>query len=103
MMAGRYAHAKQFKRHHRQLRLLRTRLGRLIRDYPPGVPGGSHMRFPGSVPDPRILFLFSADAGTKPATANAAISLNARLLMLAMRKLFGFRCSAPGRPPSTSY
>jgi IS5 family transposase len=32
MMAGRYAHAKQFKRHHRQLRLLRTRLCRLIRD-----------------------------------------------------------------------
>jgi IS5 family transposase len=34
MMAGRYAHAKQFKRHHRQLRLLRTRLGRLICDIP---------------------------------------------------------------------
>ena len=32
MMAGRYAHAKQFKRHQRQLRFLRTRLGRLIRD-----------------------------------------------------------------------
>src|SRR5580692_12082632 len=32
MMAGRYAHAKQFKRHQRQLSLLRTRLGRLIRD-----------------------------------------------------------------------
>ena len=32
MMAGRYAHAKQFKRHRRQLRLLRTRLGRIIRD-----------------------------------------------------------------------
>jgi transposase, IS5 family len=32
MMAGRYAHAKQFKRHRRQLRLLRTRLGRLMRD-----------------------------------------------------------------------
>src|ERR1700732_1773618 len=32
MMAGRYAHAKQFKRHHRQLRLLRTRLRRIIRD-----------------------------------------------------------------------
>lgn len=32
MMAGRYAHAKQFKRHRRQLRLLRSRLGRLIRD-----------------------------------------------------------------------
>jgi transposase, IS5 family len=32
MMAGRYAHAKQFDRHHRQLRFLRTRLGRLVRD-----------------------------------------------------------------------
>ncbi len=32
IMAGRYAHAKQFKRHHRELRFLRTRLGRLIRD-----------------------------------------------------------------------
>jgi IS5 family transposase len=32
MMASRYAHAKQFKRHHQQLRLLRSRLGRIIRD-----------------------------------------------------------------------
>src|SRR5436190_21105492 len=32
MMAGRYAHAKQFNRHHRELRFLRVRLGRLIRD-----------------------------------------------------------------------
>jgi IS5 family transposase len=32
MMAGRYAHAKQFKRHQRQLRLLRSRLGRILRD-----------------------------------------------------------------------
>lgn len=32
MMAGRYAHAKQFKRHRRQLRLLRSRLGRIVRD-----------------------------------------------------------------------
>jgi IS5 family transposase len=32
MMAGRYAHAKQFNRHRRQLRILRSRLGRLIRD-----------------------------------------------------------------------
>jgi IS5 family transposase len=31
-MAGRYAHAKQFKRRRRQLRSLRTWLGRLIRD-----------------------------------------------------------------------
>ncbi len=28
----RYAHAKQFKRHHREMRFLRTRLGRLVRD-----------------------------------------------------------------------
>src|ERR1700744_1448976 len=32
MMASRYAHAKQFRRHQRQLRLLRSRLGRIIRD-----------------------------------------------------------------------
>ena len=32
MMAGRYAHAKQFKRHQRQLRILRSRLGRIIHD-----------------------------------------------------------------------
>jgi IS5 family transposase len=32
MMAGRCAHAKQFNRHRRELRILRSRLGRLIRD-----------------------------------------------------------------------
>jgi IS5 family transposase len=32
IMAGRYAHAKQYKRHNRALRFLRTRLGRVIRD-----------------------------------------------------------------------
>src|SRR3954452_12329450 len=32
MMAGRYAHAKQFNRHRRERRILRTRLGRIIRD-----------------------------------------------------------------------
>jgi IS5 family transposase len=32
MMAGRYTHAKQFNRHRRQLRFLRSRLGRMIRD-----------------------------------------------------------------------
>ncbi len=32
MMAGRYAHAKQFKRMNRKLKFLRTRLGRVIRD-----------------------------------------------------------------------
>ncbi|NIN37296.1 MAG: IS5 family transposase [Gammaproteobacteria bacterium] len=32
IMASRYAHAKQWKRHRRALKFLRTRLGRLIRD-----------------------------------------------------------------------
>jgi IS5 family transposase len=32
MMAGRYAHAKQFKRMNREIKRLRTRLGRIIRD-----------------------------------------------------------------------
>src|SRR5205814_8692576 len=39
MTAGRYAHAKQFNRHRRQLRILRTRLGRLIRDLRSKVTG----------------------------------------------------------------
>ena len=32
LMAGRYSHAKQFKRYNGRLRFLRTRLGRLVRD-----------------------------------------------------------------------
>jgi hypothetical protein len=39
MLAGRYAHAKQFNRHRRQLRLLRTRLGRIIRDIRRNIGG----------------------------------------------------------------
>jgi len=39
MMAGRYAHAKQFKRYNRNLKFLRTRLGRLIRDIGRKVEG----------------------------------------------------------------
>ena len=39
MMAGRYAHAKQFNRHRRQVRFLRTRLGRLIRDIRRNIAG----------------------------------------------------------------
>ena len=39
MMAGRYAHAKQFNRHRRQLRILRTRLGRIIRDIDRKITG----------------------------------------------------------------
>jgi IS5 family transposase len=43
MMAGRYAHAKQFNRHRRQLRILRTRLGRLIRDIRRKIAGREHV------------------------------------------------------------
>src|SRR6185369_16357231 len=43
MMAGRYAHAKQFNRHRRQLRLLRIRLGRLIRDIRRKIAGQEHI------------------------------------------------------------
>jgi IS5 family transposase len=43
MMAGRYAHAKQFNRHHRQLRILRTRLGRLIRDIRRKIAGNAEL------------------------------------------------------------
>ena len=39
MMAGRYAHAKQFNRHRKQLRLLRARLGRIIRDISRKIAG----------------------------------------------------------------
>jgi len=43
MMAGRYAHAKQFNRHHRQLRLLRTRLGRIVRDIRRKIAGDADL------------------------------------------------------------
>ena len=39
MMAGRYAHAKQFKRMNRRIKFLRTRLGRLIRDIERKIDG----------------------------------------------------------------
>ncbi len=43
MMAGRYAHAKQFKRQQRQLRFLRARLGRLIRDIGRKIAGQAQL------------------------------------------------------------
>ena len=50
MMAGRYAHAKQFNRHRRQLRILRTRLGRLIRDIRRKIAGQEHLAVAFEVP-----------------------------------------------------
>jgi transposase, IS5 family len=43
MMAGRYAHAKQFNRHRRELRILRTRLGRVIRDIQRRIAGQAEL------------------------------------------------------------
>ena len=39
MMAGRYAHAKQFNRYRKQLRILRSRLGRIVRDISRKIAG----------------------------------------------------------------
>lgn len=50
MMAGRYAHAKQFKRHHRQLRFLRTRLGRIVRDIRRKIKGNAELETVFSAP-----------------------------------------------------
>jgi IS5 family transposase len=43
VMAGRYAHAKQFKRMNKQIKLLRTRLGRLVRDIRRKIDGHAEL------------------------------------------------------------
>src|ERR1700675_4437258 len=50
MMAGRYAHAKQFNRHRRELRILRTRLGRLIRDIGRKIEGHQNIEAAFALP-----------------------------------------------------
>jgi IS5 family transposase len=50
MMAGRYAHAKQFKRMNRQIKFLRTRLGRIIRDIRRKIDGDEGLREIFAVP-----------------------------------------------------
>ena len=44
MMVGRYAHAKQFKRMNRELKFLRTRLGRVIRDIERKIEGDQALK-----------------------------------------------------------
>jgi IS5 family transposase len=44
MMAGRYAHAKQFKRMNRQIKFLRTRLGRVVRDIRRKIDGNEGLQ-----------------------------------------------------------
>jgi IS5 family transposase len=43
LMAGRYAHAKQFKRSNRELKFLRVRLGRLMRDIHRKIDGDERL------------------------------------------------------------
>jgi len=50
MMAGRYAHAKQFKRMNRQIKFLRTRLGRIIRDIRRKTEGDEVLREAFAIP-----------------------------------------------------
>ena len=52
MMVGRYAHAKQFKRMNRELKFLRTQLGRLIRDITRKIDGDPSSRRSSSAPSP---------------------------------------------------
>jgi len=49
-MVGRYTHAKQFKRANRELKFLRTRLGRLIRDITRKVEGDPYLKNVFAVP-----------------------------------------------------
>ena len=62
MMASRYAHAKQFKRHHRQLRLLRSRLGRIIRDIRRKIEGRPELEAAFEAPLARAAQIRSATA-----------------------------------------
>ena len=50
LMAGRYAHAKQFKRRNRELKFLRTRLGRLIRDIRRKIDGDDALETVFAIP-----------------------------------------------------
>ncbi len=54
MMAGRYAHAKQFKRMNRRIKFLRTRLGRLIRDIARKTEGDGQLQEVFAVPIGRM-------------------------------------------------
>ncbi len=50
LMAGRYAHAKQFKRMNRRIKFLRTRLGRIIRDIARKIEGDEGRQTAFAVP-----------------------------------------------------
>lgn len=57
IMAGRYAHARQYKRMRKQLKFLKTRLGRVIRDVERNIDGnpGKQAAFASSLRKARII------------------------------------------------
>ena len=59
LMAGRYAHAKQFKRCNRELRFLRARLGRLIRDIGRKIDGDEGLKEVFAVPLSKAMLRWS--------------------------------------------
>ena len=59
------------------------------------------MRFPGSVPLRGILFLFSAHASTKPATASGRDQLKRKIGDACMRKLSGIAANSLPRSVRT--
>lgn len=71
MMAGRYAHAKRFRRHQRQLRILRSRLGRIIRDIRRKIEG-----------QPALEEAFALPLGRPPDPLAAAASTRLEALFL---------------------
>ena len=55
LKAGRYAHAKQFKRMNREIKFLRTRLGRVIRDIQRNIDGEAGLQEIFAIPLSRAL------------------------------------------------
>ncbi|MFK4532230.1 hypothetical protein ABIA00_000413 [Bradyrhizobium ottawaense] len=86
MMAGRYAHAKQFNRHQRQLRILRSRLGRIIRDIRRKIEGRRRWRrrSPSRLAGPR-----------RSARSSSASAASSFILSMLRR----WSASARARPP----
>ncbi len=66
LMAGRYAHAKQFKRHNRELRFLRTRLGRVTRDIRRKIDGDEALKEIFAVPLSRADQVRRQRQGSRP-------------------------------------
>jgi transposase, IS5 family len=94
MMAGRYAHANQFKRHQRQLRLLRSRLGRIIRDIRRKIEGRPELEATFEAPLTRaaqIVALAAAYQVCRPRFQTAGMSATAGCMRAWMIPAQGLR------------